>query len=168
MPRQSRKTMVQTLPNHGQIRNRNRQQMPITKTEFMGLMVRCNKHNDFFNAGDAERNAIWYAKLPKNLTLNDYEQIIDNHFASSNRQIMLADFVEASKNITRQQKYEQAKTVTGFMGLPFPTDISDANLERLRLLKSGKRFPLSEEWPLSPWEQVLQEMESKNAGKQRQ
>ena len=131
--------------------------MPLSKNEFMGLMVRCNKHNDFFNAGDEQRNAIWYSKLPKTITLTQWEEVIDSHYMSSKRQIMLADFVEAAKKLTRHQKYETAKTVTGFMGLPFPTDISDGNLERLRLLKSGRRFPLSEEWPLSPWERYLAE-----------
>ena len=139
--------------------------MTITKNEFMGLMVRCHKHNDFFDAGDADRNAIWYSKLPKTITLSQWEEVIDSHYMSSKRQIMLADFVEAAKKLTRQQKYETAKTVTGFMGLPFPIDISDENLERLKLLKSGKRFPLSEEWPLSPWEQYLEEVEARSANR---
>ena len=67
----------------------------MTKQEFLSLMERCKKHNDFFKPDDKERNAIWYSKLPNSLTFERAVVIADNFYANNKGNIGLFAFHEA-------------------------------------------------------------------------
>jgi hypothetical protein len=136
----------------------------MTREEWGKLMERCATHNDFFKPHDLQRNAIWYSKLPKTLTYERAVIIVDNYYANNKGNIGLFAFHEALAAERQELVAETRRLATarqlGFMGLPWPTDISDKNLERLKQLKSGMRFPLSDEWTLSENEKLI---EARNA-----
>ena len=67
----------------------------MTKQEFLSLMERCKKHNDFFKPDDKERNAIWYSKLPNSLTFERAVVIVDNFYANNKGNIGMFAFHEA-------------------------------------------------------------------------
>ena len=136
----------------------------MTREEWGKLMERCATHNSFFKSHDTQRNAIWYSKLPVSLTYERAVVIVDNHYANNKGNIGLFSFHEALADERIELTAETRRIATtrqlGFMGLPWPTDISDKNLERLKQLKSGMRFPLSDEWPLSENEKLIEARKS--------
>lgn len=115
----------------------------MTKQEFIGLMVRCQKHRDFFDPYDQDRNAIWYSKLPAEMTMKEAETYVDDFYSvNTKRNIMLADILEAHKKAHPRVSRKVIETAERLEQLDqFERSISEENRARLALIKVGKPVP---------------------------
>jgi hypothetical protein len=111
----------------------------MTREEFNSIMARCDALNPFFNSGDQARNDIWYKLLPPAMTLATAERIVDNHHMNSTKEIQIKDFIDVYKAIKRKDRAvkETQKRLDKLDA--YPREISEANRERLAMLKIGKR-----------------------------
>jgi len=115
----------------------------VTKNEFQGLMVRCAKHNTFFDPYDKERNAIWFSKLKPEMTLEEANDIVDEFFmTNTKRSIMLADLHEGYKKRHPRPNLTLVETQARLEELDtFEKSISEANRARLKSIRLGMRVP---------------------------
>ena len=115
----------------------------MTKNEFIGLMVRCQKHRDFFDPYDQDRNAIWYSKLPPEMTMKEAETYVDDFYSvNTKRNIMLADILEGHKKAHPKVNRKVIETAQRLEQLDqFERSISEENRARLALIKVGKAVP---------------------------